>query len=780
MIASQLALQDAINFSMTCSTARAGCHSRINPDSYLAQTFRSPRYLLAAMTDFGCVLSGSRALDYFIPGSASRSSSDWDFLVPCVESSVLGMMDALAHCGVKWDDPLEELVSLISMQRSHSIVLHTKVLMCVSPALFTSQRRPKPTREQREVYEMLHQLAKDSLSAAGKAWVKIEKVSGKPSLTPSGAPSLSNIVKNTNDDSVESATISARAGIFQLTSMGRMLQPERHTDPLTVHGDDLTPDGEEVEYTMGNSLEHLRLINGYITTAAGSRQKVQLFQCHGSDGLPCTPLEFIINTYYATHVQCFISGWSAGHFFYDLAQQKLAINWSLPDAENSRLTRRKCIRKYNERGFRFFMSSSLVAELDGDLNFSYHADMLYTEGRRTRYTLAAYLRTSQAEQQYRMAFGRAWNGTSKNAKPHPLSHEGYSALYAAVNPGIDQGLPDDPAHGPHSLKPKAESAARRLGDKGTLLVRFHRLQKAMWTGSICPYCSKGLINRGTLRRDCVQCDFDQTRMEVDELRVLPVFRRREWEKFSFGHFKTLCQSLDMFRWRVSNQDTASEADGLQLRATEPVLPHMARWHYPSSVSMFGNDSRRQPVFMDILAAERASAGQRRSPLLASEDAARHLWYPHRSMGTSASYTESVVSGPRAWSLRDILALGMVNNTVPNADDYNVAGVSATAVAQACVPWGQRGKVRVRGGKHVVLAADQINDDSVLLTNGANDVDAYREKSESQEEEERENIIVVESREEQWAYNLYLLTAALGTCMEAKCRPNLISMRPPQI
>jgi hypothetical protein len=49
---------------------------RTDPVIYLSTTFKSPRSLLAAMADEGCLISGSRALEFLIPGSIGDDSRE--------------------------------------------------------------------------------------------------------------------------------------------------------------------------------------------------------------------------------------------------------------------------------------------------------------------------------------------------------------------------------------------------------------------------------------------------------------------------------------------------------------------------------------------------------------------------------------------------------------------------------------------------------------------------------------------------------------------------------
>jgi hypothetical protein len=88
------------------------------------------------------------------------------------------------------------------------------------------------------------------------------------------------------------------------------------------------------------------------TTAKDSNQKVQLILCSTRrTGFPIqtqTPV-MKVTSFYATHVQCFISGWCAVQLFPDMSQDKKAYLWDdrgepLVDA---------AVEKYEKRGYTF-------------------------------------------------------------------------------------------------------------------------------------------------------------------------------------------------------------------------------------------------------------------------------------------------------------------------------------------------------------------------------------------------------------------------------------------
>ena len=108
-VVNKLSLADAMTLrdAFTYSSILEQCYNmRVDPISYLSKTFKHPVTLLSAMFDTGCILVGSRALEFFVPGS-SRDESAWKFFVPGYKESVSDMINALDKSGVAWqfDNP---------------------------------------------------------------------------------------------------------------------------------------------------------------------------------------------------------------------------------------------------------------------------------------------------------------------------------------------------------------------------------------------------------------------------------------------------------------------------------------------------------------------------------------------------------------------------------------------------------------------------------------------------------------------------------------------------
>jgi hypothetical protein len=87
--------------------------TRTDPCEYLEQKgpFVNASDLLRVMSLYGAVLSGSRALDWFVPGSATKTS-DWDFYVPNVPSAISAVKGALEKSGVVFQTCLTQQVVL--------------------------------------------------------------------------------------------------------------------------------------------------------------------------------------------------------------------------------------------------------------------------------------------------------------------------------------------------------------------------------------------------------------------------------------------------------------------------------------------------------------------------------------------------------------------------------------------------------------------------------------------------------------------------------------------
>ncbi|KAM5342862.1 hypothetical protein ACJ41O_013828 [Fusarium nematophilum] len=271
------------------------CHlARINPSHYLSKAFKHPITLLSAMFDTGCVISGSRALDFFVPGSA-KVDSDWDFYVPGYKESVTDMINVLSLCGVTWELDADTISA--AFLRDGRVEVSTKVL------------------------------------EAMMSWIPNSGFEGAAELLGGTMCEIIQSFKSSRQ------TLSrARAYVFSRDSTGNMA-----IESISMPEDYLENE-HAYETSSGDSFNMMR---GFIETPQGIQPVQLIIGCHYMGIRSC--LSFI-KDFYASHVQCFVGGWCASHLYYYDASRKQATVW-----ERSRSTKaiEKAIEKYQDRGYSF-------------------------------------------------------------------------------------------------------------------------------------------------------------------------------------------------------------------------------------------------------------------------------------------------------------------------------------------------------------------------------------------------------------------------------------------
>lgn len=270
------------------------------PLFYFEQTFNHPVTLMSAMFDTGCILSGSRALEYFVPGSISPHS-DWDFYVPGYKESVYDMVNALGRCGVVWHLEADEITK--SLLSDGFAIVGTRQMQCINS--WTRGIDPDSAIELvgREVYEMVGEFEYlyDKALQDGTPLCTTYKVIFDPQRT-------------------------------KLEPMGSVIPTENHW-----HYDD----------PSGGSFS---ILHGHVETLRGPEPIQLIIGSYWSNVRSC--LSFI-KSFYASHVQCFVGGWCAGHMYFRQARRKEAILWKTcfnQKADKISLAK----NKYQERGYTFF------------------------------------------------------------------------------------------------------------------------------------------------------------------------------------------------------------------------------------------------------------------------------------------------------------------------------------------------------------------------------------------------------------------------------------------
>lgn len=284
---------------------RASFKRRVDPAMYLRSTFSNPMNLLAVMASTGCVISGSRALEYFEPHSVA-ADSDWDFFAYNEQDSIYLMMKALENSGVVWDVDSGKFTRLVKGPNGHSEEM-TVSQLARAYGNMTKPRDPWITGIYRATNDALsakHQVNMWDLSHSGRAHLKITKVSSEPT----GTEPWVTVDVRLEDELEEKITRRAESG-------------DAFSNP----------------YDNGIRT----VIAGHVKGNRGE-QKVQLVLC---DVLILDK----ITSFYASHVQCFISGWCAVQLFPRETSNRQSILWN----KEGTLNVKRAITKYEARGFTF-------------------------------------------------------------------------------------------------------------------------------------------------------------------------------------------------------------------------------------------------------------------------------------------------------------------------------------------------------------------------------------------------------------------------------------------
>ncbi|KAL5344831.1 hypothetical protein ACLOAV_010228 [Pseudogymnoascus australis] len=282
---------------------------RTDPVVYLGKVFRYPVTLLAAMTDTGSVVSGSFALEYFVSGSQG-AGSDCDIYVPGNPQCVEKMMATLQVCGVEWDGRLPDFENMLSGGPGTVINVTFCALSNIERGLMSHQAPESAAPgcvpgNTRGIIKLVRAICKSTIYAQDDG-------TSNPVLT------VRKLTYNTDDITVDDLDVSLMS-TAQDSNSG-IIYPE-------IRG-------------------HHTVINGS-STHKGRTTKVQLI-VNQFYGKPIRALQ-TITAFYASHVQCFISGWCAAHIFHDVAVKKEGIIWDTgvnPRAKNA-------ILKYEGRGYKF-------------------------------------------------------------------------------------------------------------------------------------------------------------------------------------------------------------------------------------------------------------------------------------------------------------------------------------------------------------------------------------------------------------------------------------------
>ncbi|KAH7363607.1 hypothetical protein B0T11DRAFT_354005 [Plectosphaerella cucumerina] len=279
---------------------------RIDPSEYLqwASPFSHCDELLEAMATHGAVLSGSRALDYFVPGSTTESS-DWDFYVGPVASSVLAVKEALERSGVVFES-------------------------CLARAARTWRDKSSVTLAQNQIipiaYEasLAHERSPDSqlvVDAVHRAYPELQDMA--PLVRADGSVRWLGHLVPILIDSDGSAS------------------PLMPWEPR----DRLYPRHVAAKVLAGSARKGAKTASVQLVIGAVDARQIAI-----SEPLLQTVFRSIFS-FYGSHVQCLMTKHFALHMYYGMAVEKSAYQWHVP--ADIREKADAGVRKYVSRGFGF-------------------------------------------------------------------------------------------------------------------------------------------------------------------------------------------------------------------------------------------------------------------------------------------------------------------------------------------------------------------------------------------------------------------------------------------
>jgi hypothetical protein len=293
-----------------------------SPFNYLRPHFKYPEVLLATMADTGSLLSGSRALNFFKPGSCGPDS-DWDFYVPGCEGSVARMMSALILCGIKFNVVWRDVEPLIDSAVGYTMKTTVRDLRdaCVlydsviaeeqSPitALFDNRLSRNCMRIIQAIYRSVANMLKVGADSRCHADVTVQKTN------------------------IQNGELCLSIELFNIVVNG---------------GDENDSRNPYIYYASG---KNICVVPGSIPLGAKSVPVQMIIACpeRAQGGMrPKSTLD-ILTKFYGSHVQCFISGWFAGQLFPEYTDRMEAIEWNTDQGPPSQ----KAKEKYRQRGYSF-------------------------------------------------------------------------------------------------------------------------------------------------------------------------------------------------------------------------------------------------------------------------------------------------------------------------------------------------------------------------------------------------------------------------------------------
>lgn len=270
---------------------------RLSVNMYLGNYFPNVDMLFKSMIFNNAVISGSRAIEFFVPGCITENS-DWDIYIADHDQKVTKFMDDMKSNGIKWITKVDEFKDLLD-DDSEEITIAEKVI-----GTFTEE-------DILLMEEYVRTAARILVNAKIQFELRLREV-GKTRAEMEITDKIYELIKY--DGSIKYAKLGV--GTY--------------------------PDLIGISIKSG------------ILSYRKRKTKVQLIICRSQT----TPLDTIRN-FHASITQCFISPCMACHMYsYDLYSKSSSV-WNTPYAKTSfgKQQIAKSINKYKDRGFRFYTKS---------------------------------------------------------------------------------------------------------------------------------------------------------------------------------------------------------------------------------------------------------------------------------------------------------------------------------------------------------------------------------------------------------------------------------------
>ncbi|KEY71562.1 hypothetical protein S7711_09694 [Stachybotrys chartarum IBT 7711] len=302
-IAGLLPITDVLSLKSATHNSMPILVWRIQPSEYLKSTgpFINVDDLMDVMAKHGAAISGSRALAYFLPGSAVNTS-DWDIYVPPIPTSVIAVKNALENSGVTFESCLQRAAR--QLQRG-SVFLTANQMVSIAHEANQLKRAWLPQEQTvvdavRRRYPALRNIGRYARSNGSIGWIG--------DISPIAIDANGLVSTMPRYEEGYPATIAARVLYGSARKGGR-------TVPVQLVVGSVDPRKPSIAEPLYSTI----------------------FRS--------------IFSFYASHVQCILTKHIAFHMYYTLAAQKTAYTWRVPQVLKGKAE--AAIQKYKQRGFQF-------------------------------------------------------------------------------------------------------------------------------------------------------------------------------------------------------------------------------------------------------------------------------------------------------------------------------------------------------------------------------------------------------------------------------------------